>query len=551
MASGRLKRNIGLVGLTFIAVGGMLGSGWLFAPMLVSQQAGPAAILSWLVGGTMMLLIALTFAEVSSLLPIAGGIARIPHFSHGNVVSMALGFTAWIGYSTNAPIATMVLLQYVAVTFDWVYVGDVDQLRLSPAGFAAAAVIMLVMVLINVVGVRFFAACNTGLTWFKLLVPLIVGGTILAADFDFANLTAQGGFAPFGVQGILAGVSTGGVIFAFIGFRHAIDLAGEARNPQVTVPLALGLSVVVCIAVYSVVQIAFLGALDAEDLANGWDQLTLPHNLGPLAAVASALGLVWLGATIYGGAIIGPFGDALVSTGSNARLTLALSRNGFLFPFFDFLSENGVPLRALVLNYALGIAFLLLMSFSDLVTLNISTIVLSLTVGPVAVATLRKQLIGHVRGFTLPFVEIAAPAAFACSVLILYWAGWKTMGHLAMALVLGCALFGLRAITDRQLFRDLELVHAGWLFCLLPGVWLISYLGNFGGGLGILPFGWDLLACTALALGVFALAVRWRLPAEKANRRVAHALADHAGPPHPAAAAAIRDGSGSPGPASS
>jgi amino acid transporter len=531
VASGRLKRDIGLIGLSFVAVGGMLGSAWLFAPLLVSQQAGPAALLSWLIGGAMMLLIALTFAEVASLLPIAGGLARIPHFSHGNVVSMALGFTAWVGYTTNAPIATMVLLQYVGVRYTWIYTGDIKQLVLSPAGLGIAAAIMLAMVLINILGVRAFAACNTTLTWFKLLIPILVAGAIIAVGFDASNLTAQGGFVPYGLEGILAGVSTGGVVFALIGFRHAIDLAGEARNPQVTVPLALTLSMLICLAVYALVQIAFLGALTPGDLAGGWNQLTLQHELGPLAALASTLGLVWLGATIYGGAIIGPFGDALVSTGSNARLTLALSRNGFLFPFFDFLSRGGVPLRALVLNYALGMVFVLMLSFDDLVTLNIATIVLSLTVGPLAVAALRRQLAGRKRGFTLPLVEIAAPAAFVCAVLILYWTGWRTMKHLAIALLAGCLFFAIRVATDRQRFRRLELCQAVWLVSLLPGMWLISYLGNFGGGLGVLPFGWDLLACALLALAAFALAVRWRLPNETTERRAARELDRHAREP--------------------
>ena len=505
----------------------MLGSGWLFAPMLVSQQAGPAAIVSWLLGGFMILLVALTFAEISSLLPIAGGIARIPHFSYGNVVSMAMGFTAWIGYTTNAPIATMVLLEYAAANFDWIYVGDINKHELSWPGILVAGLIMLVMVLINIIGVRALALCNSVLTWFKLLIPIVVGGAIIAADFDTANFTAEGGFMPYGVEGILAGVATGGVIFAFIGFRHAIDLAGETRNPQVTIPLALGLSVIVCIAIYGLVQVAFLGALRPVDLADGWDKLSFPHQLGPIADLASALGLVWIGAVIYGGAIIAPFGGALVSTGSNARLTLALSRNGFLFPFFNFLSKRGVPLRALVLNYILGVIFILLLPFRELITLNIATIVLSLTVGPLSVLTFRSQLARRARGFTLPFVHVTAPAAFVCSVLILYWAGWHTMWHLAIALAVGCLLFAIRVMTDRKSFQQLDLHQALWLVPLLPGIWLISYLGNFGGGLKVIPFGWDMLACTALALGVFALAIRCRLPTEVVEREVAEELGDN------------------------
>ena len=100
----QLNREIGLVGLTFVAVGGIIGSGWLFAPLLAAKAAGPAALIAWAIGAFAMLLLAVTFAEISAMLPVPGGIAAVPQFSHGNVVSMAMGYTAWIGYNTTAPI---------------------------------------------------------------------------------------------------------------------------------------------------------------------------------------------------------------------------------------------------------------------------------------------------------------------------------------------------------------------------------------------------------------------------------------------------------------
>ena len=87
----QLQRRIGLVGLTFAAFTGMVGSGWLFGPMLTAQVAGPAALLAWAIGGVAMFLLALSFAEVSGTLPLAGGVARIPHFSHGSTTSMVMG----------------------------------------------------------------------------------------------------------------------------------------------------------------------------------------------------------------------------------------------------------------------------------------------------------------------------------------------------------------------------------------------------------------------------------------------------------------------------
>ena len=523
--SGKFKRDIGLIGLTFVSVSGMMGSGWLFAPLLAAQEAGPAAIIAWLVGGLLVLLIALTFAEVSSLLPIAGGIARLPHFSYGNVVSMVMGFTAWVGYASNAPIATLILMEYVSHNIPWIYQGDVKNHDLSIGGMMVASGILLVMVLINIVGVRLLATCNTALTWAKLIIPLVIGTALVIAHFDVGNFTAGGGFAPFGISGVLTAIATGGVIFAFTGFRHAIDLAGETRNPKVTIPLALTLSVVICTALYGFVQIAFIGALGADQLSQGWAKLDLDHGLGPIAAVAAALGLVWAGVVIYGGAIIAPFAGGLVSTGSNARLTLALARNGFFLPFFDALSQRGVPFRALVVNYVVSLFMVLVIPFQQLVTLNVATIVLSFAVGPLSVYCFRDQLADRKRGYSVPWVSVTAPAAFVGSVLILYWAGWDTMGHLAVALAAGVVVYGLYMAVDKSARRRLDWPHAAWLVPLLLGIGVISYLGNFGGGLGVIPLGWDLVACVALALGVFWHAYRCRLPKEQVERYLAEETA--------------------------
>ena len=74
-----LNRHVGGLGLLFIAIGAMVGSGWLFAAMYAAEKAGPASIISWVIGAVMMGLIALVFAELGATLPLAGGLARYPH----------------------------------------------------------------------------------------------------------------------------------------------------------------------------------------------------------------------------------------------------------------------------------------------------------------------------------------------------------------------------------------------------------------------------------------------------------------------------------------
>lgn len=150
---GRMPREIGFIGLTFIAVSGVFGSGWLFAPLLAAQHAGPASLVAWAVGGLAMLLLALTFAEISAMLPVPGGIARVPQFSHGNVTSMAMGWSAWVGYSTTAPIEVEVMLRYLAPRAEWLFTA-VGGSTLTWPGVAVAGALLAAFTVINALGVK-------------------------------------------------------------------------------------------------------------------------------------------------------------------------------------------------------------------------------------------------------------------------------------------------------------------------------------------------------------------------------------------------------------
>jgi amino acid transporter len=506
----KLQRSIGLVGLTFIALSGMLGSGWLFAPHLVAQEAGPAALISWGIGGLVMLLLALTFAEVSAMLPVAGGLARVPFFSHGRLVGVAMGWAAWVGYTTTAPIEVMAMLKYLD---QWLpFIREADGSGMTGAGFLISAALLAVMVLINAWGVQFFTRVNTSITWFKLVIPVVIAVAILGGRFDFANLSTPS-YMPYGWTGVLAGVSTGGVIFAFLGFRHAIDMAGEVRNPQWTIPLALIGSIILCLFIYVLVQLAFLGAVSPQEISGGWKGLEFGHDLGPFAAIGIAIGMTWLVSVIFAGAIISPFGGALVATGSNARLAMALGESGMFPRAIAAISPRGVPLNGLILNLAIGAVLVVVMSFDELVTLNGAAIVLSFLAGPIALVALRAQLPDRARLFRLPAAAPLCAAAFVAATWTLYWSGWHTTWVLGLAILAGLVLFLLMR-EKMGAPGSLDLPQVRWLPAYLVGLGALSYLGNFGGGLGVIPFGWDLAAGAALGVASFAHAYRDRLPAE-------------------------------------
>ncbi|MFX8840765.1 amino acid permease, partial [Acinetobacter baumannii] len=88
-------------------VGSVIGSGWLFGPLYAAQIAGPAAVISWILGGLLMIVIALTFAELGSAFPVAGGMVQYAQYSHGPLVSFITGWMVWISSVTVAPVETI------------------------------------------------------------------------------------------------------------------------------------------------------------------------------------------------------------------------------------------------------------------------------------------------------------------------------------------------------------------------------------------------------------------------------------------------------------
>ena len=111
------SRRISPATLFMLSMNAIIGSGWLFAPLYAAKIAGPAAILSWVIGGFAAILIAFTFAELSAMLPVSGGTAHIPQISHGAFTSFILSWIAWITALMLAPIEVQAVLQYASLFF--------------------------------------------------------------------------------------------------------------------------------------------------------------------------------------------------------------------------------------------------------------------------------------------------------------------------------------------------------------------------------------------------------------------------------------------------
>lgn len=500
---GPLRRSIGTVGLLFASVGGVIGSAWLFAPLYAAQIAGPGALLSWGIGAVACLLLALVFAELGTAFPVSGGLGRYLQFSHGSVAGFLSGLTCWLSYLVVAPLEAQAIVRYAADYLPVLVEAGNGQV-LSTTGVVVATGLVAGLTALNLLGVRALADTNTVVTAWKILFPLAVAGVLLSVGFQRENLVASGGFLPAGWPGVFAGVSSGGVIFAYMGFRIAIDLAGESRNPSRAVPIALLGAVGISALVYLAVQLAFLGALRPGDLAHGWSGLASTTQAGPVAGLALALGLGWLATLLYVDSVISPSGSGLVFTASSARLAFAMGRNGHLPASITRADARGVPTRALALNFLLCLPLLLpLTTWQGLIDLFSSLITLSLGFGPIALLTLRRTLPDAPRPFRLRATVPLASMAFVIANLMVYWGGWDTNRVLLPTVLGACVVF---AVTRRRAVAR-EWRSYAWIAPHLGGLTLLSWLGTFGGGRGVLPFGPDAVAVALLSLAVLAFAV--------------------------------------------
>lgn len=506
----KFKRSIGFYGLLFTGISSVIGTGWLFGPLYVAQMAGPAAIVSWLVGGILMMIIALTFAELGSAFPVAGGMVQYAQFSFGPLVSFMTGWMVWISSVAVAPVETMGLLQYAADYIPGI-VTRVDNVHiLTTLGIFVAALVMLVMCILNFYSARFFSKFNNSITIIKIFVPIATIILLLSIDFHSINFYGhEGGFSPYGLHGILAALPLGGVIYSYIGSNTILQLAGETKNPQRNIPLALMGSMIFCMALYVALQITFVGALDPAMLTEGWKNLHYSGDSGPFAGMIEALGVAWFLVILYIGAWISPFGTGFVYTATTGRVSYGLSAIGFFPKSLQVLSKNGVPVRCILVNFFVGlILFLPFPGWQGMVSFIISCFIVSYIIGPIALIGLRKTHPDQHRPFRLPYANFFGLIAFYICNLLIFWTGWHTVYRMMIALGIGLIFFIIHCVQQKNDLWIKQLNSSWWIFPYLIFMTIISYLGTFGNGTGLISFGIDFAVIALLSMVIFFLAIK-------------------------------------------
>jgi len=504
----KLKRNMSPVAFLFCIIGAIIGSGWLLGPFFAAKIAGPAAMLSWVIGGIMMMVILLSYAELCTLLPIAGGTTRYLQFSHGTLASFTIGWITWLATVPVGPIETLAILHYASNYLPWLMANDGGAGMLSLNGFLIAAVLLFIMTVINVFGAQLLAKTNNVIVFFKLLVPILTLVILFSIGFHPANLESHG-FSPMGWKGVLTALPAAGVVFSLMGCHAALQFAGEVRNPQRSIPLCIMAGLLICTCLYVLLQLAFVAALNPHDFRHGWASLSFAGDMGPFVGLTAALGAIWLTKILFIDAIISPYGCALVYTGAAARLTYALAENGYFPHELMKLNSFGVSVRILTLNYIAGLLlFLPFPTWQAMMSFLVSALILGYAVGPLALNVFRKSMKHRKRPFRVPFPQVTSYLGFYFCNLIILWTGWSVISKMMIAILLGYGILAWYKLRASQEKFPLHLEHGWWLFPYIAGMGLLSYLCTFGGGLSLIPFGWDFVAVAILSLIIYIFAQR-------------------------------------------
>ena len=517
-----LRREMGLIGATWASETSIIGSGWLFGALGAAAAAGAFALFGWIIAGIIIIILALVHAELGGMYPVSGGTARFPHFAFGSGAGISFGFFSYLQAVTVAPIECFAVMTYGS--YYWHALYNPVKGNVTTTGFIATIVLMAIFTSINFLAMRLFSKVNAAITWWKVAIPVL---TIIILAFKFhphnfsvSATTANGGFFHDGAKALFAAIPAAGIVFSYLGFEQADQLAGEIKNPRRNLPLAIIIATLIGIAIYTLLQVVFIGATPPSLLTHGFAGIPATSQvvIGPFAGVAAAVGFgIW--ATILRiDAFVSPFGTGLIYQTSTSRVGYGLARNRYYPQIFQWTDSRGIPWVSLIFAFLFGLVFLLpFPSWHALVSLVTLASVLMYAGAPLSLGAFRGQVPEADRPYAIPAGRVLAPLAFVLANFLIYWSGFETLWKLGICIVIGYVLIGICMAFDKQR-PPLDWKSATWLPVYIIGMGIISWQGQFSGG-GVappvntnnIPFWWDLLVVAGFSLIIYYWAQATRL----------------------------------------
>lgn len=318
--SPELRRTLTLYGLTMIAVGSTVGSGIFRTPGQIALEVHlpEYVILLWVLGGIVALAGALTFAEMGSMFPGAGGLYVYLREAYGDMMGFLYGWFI-LFVSTSGAIAALSIVCSEHLLY--LYGGEGAEKLVTPL----AVGIIVFLTVVNLFGVKIGELIANIFTGAKLLgLALIVGAGWFFANPQIQTVNMASDFsrsAPTDLSSAFA-LAFIGVLWSYGGWQHASYMAGEAKNPQRTVPRAMVLGAVIVTIVYVLANMAYMRLLPIEQIAHS----------KTIAADAMSTVFPAAGALMALLIAISTFGTTGIYCMTAPRMYYAMAKDGVFFP---------------------------------------------------------------------------------------------------------------------------------------------------------------------------------------------------------------------------
>lgn len=335
----KYRRDMGMFGVFFIVVNGLIGAGIFGLPEALHAAVGTFAPWLLLIGGILVMAIVVCFVELTRLTDRSGGPQRYVGDAFGAYPGFIVGWTFFAARLISQGANVLVLVAYAAAL--WPVVGE---------GTAKTVLIVGVLgglTIINVVGIKKVVAVLGAMTLFKLLPLLILMSIGISAAANNGDVILPTFSA---VEGIALAT-----LYAFVGFENATIPAGETNDPRRAMPRALTTGLAVVTLIYFGLQWAYSHSVIAGTGAKA-----------PLTALAGEyggdIGALLIAATI----VVSVLANLTAGHTSASRMPPALADDGLLPAWFGRVSRWGTPANAIIF---FGIGAILFSLWDDFLAL--------------------------------------------------------------------------------------------------------------------------------------------------------------------------------------
>ena len=438
--SSGMKRTLSTTDLTFLGIGGIIGSGvFVLTGIGAARYAGPGIVLSFVAAGLLCMLVGLAYAELASLIPAAGSAYAYTFASLGEGMAFLCGWSLIIGYIVTA--------SAVAVGFSAYFSGMMASLGMeipkallttAPEGGIINLPAVVITLLIGVIlahGTKESSRLNTILISLTLcaIVAFVV---VTSPHMDMAKNMEP--FLPFGAAGIMTGAAV--VFFSFMGFDTVATSAEECKTPEKSLPIGIIASVFVCLCIYSVVAFVLTGTINYTDL----------DRADPVAYCLRLIGYTGLANLVTVGILFGMITTLIVYIFGQARVFFAMSRDGFLpKAMANIHPKYGTPYFITLVGSVI-IAFIAgcvpMLYIVELANTGVLAAFFIVFVGLIA---LRRNSPDLPRTFTFPLLYVLAPIGMAVCLYLIWALSLETNITFIVLMILGFFFYNAYAPSHR------------------------------------------------------------------------------------------------------